>query len=395
MSGILTKEEVLLLELLGASLTGEKAPADGPDPDELKMICGIAESHSVLPLLQPVLEGSGAENICRSAAEICAAQFYRLLILTRRCVQLLRDAGIETVVLKGPGTAWYYPVPEHRRSGDIDLLLADPGQLSDACRILCEDGAVPENEQHANHHVSLRIPEGIVVELHSSIVEAFDNQSANRLTAGAQKYLAEHHIEREILPGAEIPVPDEPGQAVSLLLHMLQHFLRAGFGLKLICDWAVLWERMPEDADMSVYENFLDECGLRGFADILGCICIRYLGLRPERVHITEKFDDMHCREFLREIFDAGAFGRTSSSRMVMVRSGPGGFVREFHHQMHLNFPRAGRWIPLWPALWGATLGRFLRNNRVLRKTSMADILGDARRRSRITEPLHLFERRR
>ena len=394
MSAVLTNEETLLLDLLKASVTGSEASADALSPDGLKKICAVAERHSVLPLLLPVLEGSAAESICRPAAESCAARFYHLLILTRRCVRLLRDAGIETVVLKGPGAAWYYPVPEHRPSGDIDLLLADPGQLPDACRVLCEDGAVPEKEQHANHHMSLRTAEGIVVELHSSVVEDFDDRTVNAVTARAQKELAEHRIEREILPGAELPVPDEPGQAVSLLLHMLQHFLRAGFGMKLICDWAVMWDRMPERTDMSRYGKFLDECGLRGFADMLGSICVRYLGLQPERIDITEFFDEPACREFLREVFDAEAFGHTSSNRMVMVRSGPGGFVREFHHQMHLNFPRAGRCILLWPALWGATLGRFLRNNRMLRKTTMAGILGEARRRSRVTEPLHLFERR-
>lgn len=393
MDHILTKEETGLLDLLRASLTEEEHAADAMSAEELQSICRTAEKHSVLPLLQPVLEGTPAASVCLTAAQSCAAQFYHLLILNCRCVRLLEDAGIETVVLKGAGAAWYYPVPEHRRSGDIDLLLARPDQMDEACRILTEDGAVPEEDQHANHHMSLRTPEGIDVELHISIVEDFDSHAVNGHVARAARALSENRILREIMPGAELPVPAEPDQAVSLMLHMLQHFLRAGFGLKLICDWAALWSRMPEGTDLTRYEIFLDECGLRGFSDMLGSVCVRYLGLDPEKACVRELFGDDECREFLRDIFDAGTFGHSSPSRMVMVRGGIFGYIREFHHQMHLNYPSAGKQIVLWPLLWVMTLGRFLRNNRRLRRTSLAQIMGETRRRSRAAEPLHLFEK--
>jgi hypothetical protein len=127
---------------------------------------------------------------------------------------------------------------------------------------------------------------------------------------------------------------------------------------------------------------------------MLGSACIRYLGLCSDKLRPEEEFSDEQCLEFYREIFDSEGFGHASPQRMVMVHGGPAGYVREFHHQMRLNYPKAGRWIPLWPAPWGATLARFLRNNRVIRKTSLADVLADTQRRSRLTGPLHLFERK-
>lgn len=393
MSAQLTKNETELLALLRAALNEESVSPEKPDPEEWSRICAVADRHEVLPLLLPVSVGQSGERLCRAASERCALRFYHLLILTRRFVGLLRENGIDTVVLKGPGAAWYYPVPEHRQSGDIDLLLIRPGQLDEACRILEEDGAVTEEKQHANHHRNLRSQEGVVVELHSSPVEDFDDAKTNALLAGMQGKMAENAVRREVVTGAELPVPDDPEQAISLLTHMLQHFLRAGFGLKLLCDWTVLWNRLPEEADMNRYELFLDESGLRGFADMIGSVCIRYLGLSSEKIRLSEKFEEKACTEFMREIFDAEAFGHTSAQRMVIVRGGPAGYLREFHHQMHLNFPNAGRWIPLWPALWSVTLALFLRNNRVVRKTSLADILSETGRRSRLTEPMHLFRR--
>ena len=377
----------MLLALLQSALTGSDAPTD-PGGVDWQGLCAVAKRHAVLPLLCPLLGAYLPERAYRPAAERCAAQFYRLLILTRRCTELLRARGVEVLVLKGPGAAWYYPVPEHRKSGDIDLLLPQAGQLPLACEILTADGAQEEQEQHANHHRSFRLPEGMVLEVHTSLMEDFDAPGVNALAAAAQREMAGHTLVREILPGAALPVPDAPMQAVSQLLHMLQHFLRAGFGLKLLCDWTALWNGISPEEDMSRYARFVEESGLRTFDSVLRGVCGRYLGLRDAPADTDEAL----CVEFLREVFDAEEFGRTAAQRMVMVRGGLGGYLREFHHQMRLNYPRASRCPLLWPALWCATLLRFLRNNRAVRSTTLWAVLRETKRRSRLTEPLRLFE---
>ena len=391
MSDVLSREETALLALARAALTGAAAEGVSADTD-WEGLCALAERHAVLPLLCPVLQGLAPERLWKLAAEKCTAQFYRLAVMSRYYTALLAGAGVKTVVLKGAGAARYYPVPEHRKSGDIDLLLADPGQMEQACRVLESDGAAALSEQHANHHRAFRSPEGIELEVHSTLTEDFDDGCVNALCASLRDELGRSAEVREVLPGLALPVPDAAGQAVSLLLHMLQHFLRAGFGLKLLCDWAAFWNALPPGTDMARYERFVDEAGVRGFADMAGGVCVRYLGLRPEQLTLTRSFDADTVCAFLREVFDAEEFGRSSSRRMVMVRRGLAGYVREFHHQMRLNYPRAGRCPLLWPALWCATLWRFLRNNRTVRGTTTGAVLKEARRRSRLMEPLALFQ---
>ena len=79
---------------------------------------------------------------------------------------------------------------------------------------------------------------------------------------------------------------------------------------------------------------------------------------------------------------------------MVAVRgSGLGAYTREFHHQMHLNFPRAGKCFLLWPLLWCMTLVRFLRNNRKIRHTSVRAVLRNAKARGKLVKRLFLFEK--
>ena len=96
----------------------------------------------------------------------------------------------------------------------------------------------------------------------------------------------------------------------------------------------------------------------------------------------------------MKEILEAEEFGKSSKDRMVALRgSSLTDYVREFHHQMHLNFPKAGKCFLLWPALWVITLERFLRNNRKLRRVSTLDVMRKAGERGRIMRELKLFSR--
>lgn len=94
-----------------------------------------------------------------------------------------------------------------------------------------------------------------------------------------------------------------------------------------------------------------------------------------------------------KEIIEAEEFGRSAKDRMVLVTdTSILGYVREFHHQMHLNYPKAGRCFFLWPVLWLLTLMIFLNNNRKIRKVSARAIFLKAKKRSRNVKAMKLFE---
>jgi len=103
--------------------------------------------------------------------------------------------------------------------------------------------------------------------------------------------------------------------------------------------------------------------------------------------------DKESCSEFMLEIMEAEEFGKSSIDRMVTLRSTSSfEFFREFHHQMKLNYPVAGKWHVLWPLLWGITLMRFIINNYRIRKTSTIKILWKANQRSRKMKKIKLFK---
>lgn len=328
-------------------------------------------------------------------------QSYRLLYETHKCVQALEQEQIGVAVLKGVAAASFYPVPELRKSGDIDLLLLDTDRLEDAGKILCQSGWKIGEEQLAKHHVAFENPAGIELELHTMLAEPFDERMVNEYLDHLLK-TGEISIRRKEIMGVEFPILSDGYHAFELLLHMLQHFLRSGFGLKLLCDWVMFWNRPVEEKQIRIYEKLIGGIGAEGFSDMVTSACIQELGLSENCPLLTGEdpaarlVKTESVKAFVKEILEAEEFGKSENNRMVMLRTtGLSGYIREFHHQMQLHYPRAGRCFPAWPVLWTVTLIRFLQNNRRVRGgIRTREILKKADQRSRVMEDIHLFQRK-
>ncbi|MCD7737828.1 MAG: glycosyltransferase [Lachnospiraceae bacterium] len=436
----LTLEELRLLELLQKAIRKtdsdtensnehEKEEGRKTDPESTEeAVIEIAQKHAVLPLLYGVMEGfcggsavekqdfrGGAavhpENAVKSqnqkivtAARRTVLQSYRLLFVTKYIVHFLEERQIPVAVIKGVSAAADYPVPELRKSGDVDLLFLGSDRTGsghiptrpEMDRIMEEAGFRVADEQHANHHVEYSNSDGIHVELHMQAAESFAYPAIN---AGMEHWMekrAEHCIRREIM-GVSLPVLDRPYQAYQLLLHMLQHFVYAGFGLKLLCDWTVLFREEWTEEEKELLGRMTEESGLTRFAELVTGACVNYLGLERERVSFWyPTVDTLHQSEeaelFLREAFDSEEFGESEQTRMVMMKGHHlADYLWEFHHQMRLNYPEKGKYPLLWPGLWVLTLLRFVRNNRSLRHVSTISVLKKAGERSRRMERLRIF----
>lgn len=413
----LNRGETVLCELLSAALHAPPSCAHSPSlrcgndnmqtvsgasytQEELELAVGIAEKHSVLPLLYDVLDsdralGKNARERLVKKSRQTVFQSYRLLMLARDLVQLLKEHGIQSVLLKGSGTAGLYPVPELRKSGDIDLLLEGKEDAGRAYSLLLEKGFCRGTE-HSQHHLVCVSAEGIEIELHALLAEPFDNVGMNRYLCRLQSEYFRQREEREVM-GVVFPVPKPPYHAYYLLLHMLQHFLRAGFGVKLLCDWVVFWERESGADCKNTFLDLVRESKTEGFAKMITAVCVRYLGLSAERVDFLvgpEEIGAQAVEEMMAEILEAEEFGRSASDRMVVMRgTGLSDYIREFHHQTVLTYPGAGKYPILWPVLWLSMLAGFLYRNRKLRGVSSAAVLKKAGLRSRLAKQMHLFEK--
>lgn len=197
------EKELILCSLLDAALHAEphvenqaalkqKWERLKQQETDWESILSIADCHRVLPLLYDVLENilpeDGADwKRVQERSTQTVWQSYRLLFMSRYVTGLLKDAGIDTILLKGSGVAGLYPVPELRKSGDVDLLVENGKMAQEAGRCLQVHGFVAESGHQENHHLTYMSPEGIRLELHSALVEPFDSTEVNTFLEKCQK----------------------------------------------------------------------------------------------------------------------------------------------------------------------------------------------------------------
>lgn len=397
---IFSQSEKELFGCLAAVLCGEEAK-EPPQPFSDRCweeMLRLAQAHAVLPLLYPLVEQGyplpESFRLClEQESRRTVQQSYHLMFLTHYVVNGLGEAGISSVVLKGTSAAEAYPVPELRKSGDVDVLLMEPEQIEKAEGVLQEMGFDRKPGENGNHHRVWRTDEGIDLELHVMLAEPFDSERMNSFLRDQMCSLRRRTQVVHVM-GLDFPVLEKGDHAFQLLLHMLQHFLRAGFGLKLLCDWVVLWNGEVSQREREGYLMWIRQTGLSGFSDMITSLCTEYLGLdRGLAEEILTGTFQGSSEVFMREILDAEEFGLHEKSRMVVLRgNGFMDYAREFHHQMRLGYPGASRILLLWPVLWAMAFVKFCRNNRKIRGISFLEVIQRTRERSRYTKELHLFK---
>lgn len=397
MSRELLSEEKYILKLLKCSIASDEKtdPQAFIDTEiDVEKVIEIAKNHMVLSIMYEALSQvflpQELMRAIESEAKSTVVKNYRLLFLSRAIQEHLNNHGIETAILKGVATASLYHVPEYRKSGDVDILLLDEAQLKYACRLLEDLGLKCNDIQRALHHVSFETEEGVDVELHTMLAEPFDSRIMNDYINSVTD---ECKTEKVDVIGVKIDILTKAYNAYELLLHMLQHFLRAGFGLKLLCDWVVFWNQDISDEEKKLYLKLVTESKIKGFSDMVTCACTNYLGLNKSNVSFMD-IEEMDDADFIADVFDAEEFGHSSGNRMVGMRGGNfTDYIREFHHQTLLNYPKASRAVITLPVLWSVTLVRFLVNNKKIRNVSTREVLKTAKNRGKLVNSLHLFEK--
>lgn len=395
-----------LTTMLTYALKGKKIPQ--PQLEELikgvdeQALFELARAHAVAPLIYdvwseyPHMQPSVRKELQAYTTQIVGHSYW-LLFYTKYLVGLIEAEGVPVAVLKGVATAEYYPQPELRKAGDVDLLFFSEEDCARAVACLKKQGLREHEESTHLHHVGMIGEEGIEVELHSMMVEPFDNQATNRIMMECQK-TAQAYIGRQLCMGVSLPVLTGAYHGFSLLLHLLQHFLTAGFGIKLLCDWVVFWEKQPPEVVKEAV-GLIKNLKAEQFVAAVTGICVRELGMEGCAADAFLASGDPAVKEpayldqFFADIIEAEEFGKTGDGRMIAIHdTGLTGYVRAFHHQVHLNYPKAGKCVLCWPLLWLLTLVRFLQNNRKLRRTTVGEVLKSAGKRGKIVEKLHLFE---
>ena len=271
------------------------------------------EKQTVLPLVFPVLPQLG---LTADRYEYWEDQIYSYIITNqtvmdaeKKAVGLLHENHIPCVILKGSSYAQYYPHPELRVRGDIDILVNE-SDFETAADLLIKDGftsnTTPQKSPGARHIEYFK--NGIEIELHRYFSDA-DKTS---------EYLA---VSKAQLSESGIPCFPPAENGISMLLHFRFHLGRSG--LRHYMDWIMYVSRVCDDVFWNkVLKEKAETFGVADLAKTLTKAGKKYFPL--SQITWCDDADDAESAALLNGFFEAENFNANLSKKKAITIASSG-----------------------------------------------------------------------
>ena len=235
-----------------------------------------------------------------SAQMASHGSYGKLKRLAGKIEDVVREAGVKCLLLKGLSLAEYYPRPETRKFLDIDLYA--PGAESRVDDAFAAKGVKVDTEFYRHSHMSLG---GVLVENHHCLLDVRGRERL-RILDGDLKRMAQKHLASFEGPG--LYYPDACFSLIFNLHHAMSHFIYEGISFKFIVDWVCF---LKMEGDLLAYDKTresLTEHGLLKFAAMMSYVSVHHLGMSRIDVpaYIREemmKLDPRLVRRFIDDLF--------------------------------------------------------------------------------------------
>ncbi len=276
--------------------------------------------------------------------------------IRRLCEDSFRDC--KRVLLKGHAVARYYPKPELRISGDIDLWCVKRGMtMGESLPLMAREAlALNPSAGLQPHHTDWPGVEGVMVELHftpSTVYSFFYNRRIQRFF---QEALSERYGEFEVLEDLgevrRLPVDVD---ILFQLMHMRRHLIAEGIGLRQVIDLFYTC-RAAQKKGCRISEKILRYLGLQDFAGAMAHVLNVIAGEEVTSKVLTTRVDKRRGGYVLKEMLRGGNFGA--------YKSGKGNIgVTRWQHLIYYTrlslrnlryFPRESLCSPLYRVYVGA-----------------------------------------
>ena len=242
-------------------------------------------------------------------------------------VKFMERKGIDYIIVKGQVAGSFYPNPNARMSGDVDLYFV--GDNYQKIKSLVEQRLGKQLSKLSDgKHVEFEV-NGVIFELHDKL---------SRLATRKHQAYWDQMIDNAILEGTdtviingkEIKTLSSTYNAMYIFVHLFYHMTASGVGLRQLCDWAMILAQSafqdfqvkndnvnanPNKKSSLNREDLggsLKELGYFKAYKAMGAFLVEYLGLPEEQFPfvLTEK-DRKWVETIKKNILKRGNFGRT------------------------------------------------------------------------------------
>jgi len=295
-----------LFALLRQTVTG--TPAGERPPEEVEYACRLAHMHDLLHLMG-VAEGSCAPKVLEAQGQALYRSERLSYTLDRLC-EVLEEAGVPHIPLKGAVLRHTYPEVWMRTTCDIDILIPEQ-DLDRACACL-QNTLHWELVSKGSHDRCFNTESDLHVELHYSLIEdgVVKNATAVLSRAWQMSTPAEGCTWRHEMPDAFFYFYH--------IAHTAKHMQNGGCGIRSILDVWMMHHRMQGDEEGR--RLLLEEGGLRTFSDAVTHLSEVWFSGAP--------FDDS-TRRLTTYILRGGAYGEMDNRLLIQrLSKGRCGYLR-------------------------------------------------------------------
>lgn len=342
------------------------------------------------------------EQLKNWRSALCTGAFYNDQIngVQMQLIQWLAENKVRAAILKGTSCSRYYPFPEVRPLGDIDVLVDREyvATIGEHLESLGYTKSKQEHEFHISYYGKIA-----TVEIHYAGT-SIPNSTGGRVVAEEMaRFLDDTHMAS--IGEMTFPVLSDAHQALMLLLHMERHMVDSGIGLRQLCDWAVFVNGTAGVTWKKDILGLLNRCGLLVYAKVLTKACVLFLGLEATKADWCLDTDDELARELMVDVFRAGSMGAADTEGMGSlftdrVHMGDGrqtklmGLLGRLTRLANQHFPYTQRYKILLPVFWIYIPMRYLVRSLVgLRpKKRILAVYREADQRQKLFKALQLYE---
>jgi len=222
--------------------------------------------------------------------------------------------GLSPIVLKGIiCRSLYGDRADFRPSGDEDILVSKD-DYAEAIRVLNNCGYTtdekPDKDLDLVQEVTFKSPESpLTIELH---LNPFGTE--NNIRSSMNEWFRNVFDSQETLLIENVPIRtlEQTDHMLFLIFHAFKHFIRGGFGIRLMLDTLLFAEKYFDCINWDYISRGLASVNATGFYDDLVILGNKYLGFT-----LPEKETGTSPDELLDDMFHMGTFGNTNTADRV------------------------------------------------------------------------------
>ena len=311
----MTKPEEQYFALLRAAIWDQPVAIEGKIDWHDVMV--LAEHHATQVLLYdlalrlPENQQPEADALNRMKKQLRVNLVYHLRMRQTllQAVALLRERNIEPVLLKGFGLAQFYPNPNLRQFGDIDLFVG-LDNFHEACSTL---RAMPDSynwsqEVDLGKHYNLEFGD-YAMEIHRVSADVSELEERDAYMEMERQGLLLHPQLTEV-EGTMLTIPSKNFMVLFTFYHAWEHFLTTGVGWRQMCDIALALHAYSGQLDLEQFRKDLTALHLMQPWQAFGKLFVDCLGLPEFEMPFYKASMGRTASKLYRHIMDEGNFKR-------------------------------------------------------------------------------------